>query len=121
MDYPQTYTLAKLYTSDSFLGRLCYYITCPYYSIRNEFLSLKDKFSAYRYLKDLGGQSGAAITKTVDWDALYKTAEKEGKAACTNNDLYVYDEYYTKYLAERFDDLKDVYTSESATGSQGMG
>ena len=115
VDYPQTYTLAKLYTSDSFLGRLCYYITCPYYSIRNEFLSLKDKFSAYRYLKDLGGQSGAAITKTVDWDALYKTAEKECEAACTNNDLYVYDEYYTKYLAERFDDLKDVYTSESAT------
>lgn len=107
VDYPQTYTLAKLYTSDSFLGRLCYYITCPYYSIRNEFLSLKDKFSAYRYLKDLGGQSGATTTRSVDWDALYKTAEEEGKAACTNNDLYVYDEYYSTYLEERYADLKN--------------
>lgn len=117
IDYPQTYVLAKLYTSKSVLGRFCYYATYPYYSIRNDFLTLKDKFTAYQYLKKLGGQSRPVTTKVIDWDALYKKAEEEGRAACTNNDLYVYDEYYSSYLAGRYDDLKNGNVGISVANS----
>jgi len=118
IDYPQTYWLAKLYTASSVQGRVVYYITQPYFAVREDFLELKDKFSTYQYLKSLDGTSGENTVHEIDWDQLYITAEEEGKAACTNNDLFVYDEYYTKYLADKYESLKDYSANETTSGSK---
>lgn len=106
LTYDQTYILARLYTSDSIIGKMLYQVFQPYYWFRYQFLVLKDKYKSYKWLKEMDSvQSGESI-KSLDWKEIYEDAEKEGKAACTNNDLYVYDEYYIDYIKENYEDIR---------------
>ena len=109
IDYPSTYLLARLYLSDSLPGKAAYCAMQPYYFLRGQFMELKDKFSAYQYLKSLDAAPADPGPIELDWDAVYAAAEEEGRAACTNNDLYVYDSYYNKILAERYESLAGKY------------
>lgn len=109
IDYPQTYLLARLYLSESLPGKAAYWAMQPYYALRGRFLELKDKFSAYRYLKSLGAPAPAPAPAELDWDAVYAAAEEEGRAECTNNDMYVYDSYYDEVIAERYESLAGKY------------
>ena len=60
-------------------------------------------------------RTGGQPTGEPDWDALLASAEQEGEAACTNNDLGVYDEYWEKYskydpeLNQDFDEAESEY------------
>lgn len=38
--------------------------------------------------------------KEIDFEELMSLAEKAGKEACTNNEFYIYDEYYDTYVKE---------------------
>ncbi len=37
----------------------------------------------------------------VDWDALAEQAEREGAAACTNNEYGIYDDYFDEYMIDQ--------------------
>ena len=60
-------------------------------------------------------RTAGAPTGEPDWEALLASAEAEGEAACTNNDLGVYDEYWDKYskydpeLNQDFDEAEAEY------------
>lgn len=43
----------------------------------------------------------------IDFDELLIQAEQAGAAACTNNDLYIYDEYYDTYVYDLLDERKN--------------
>lgn len=103
----QTYVLAKLYSSNDLIDKLFYQISKPYYWLRYKVLELKDKYFAYNWLKSLNSSSNDEIVE-IDWDKIYANAKKEGKEAATNNDLYVYDEYYTTYLKDTYNDIKGI-------------
>ena len=106
--YPQTYTLACLYASDSVGGKVLFTLASPYYWMRGKVLALKDRYKACQWLKSLPEESEAVPVDLI-WDEIYSAAEEEGVAACTNNDLYVYDQYFSAYLADSYSDLEGYY------------
>ncbi len=72
-----------------------YYVLKPYYSARDQIMTLKDKYDAYKWLSENNTVSRKKRINKFTWDELYSTGEEEGKEACTNNKLYVYDDYYS--------------------------
>ncbi len=102
--FPQTYLLARTYLSDSILERIAYQVTRPYYWARYKILSLKDNYEAYQWLRALT-ENAETTGVEIDWEYIYSNAVIEGEAACTNNNLFVYDDYYTQYLEEKYETL----------------
>ena len=104
--FQETYVLSKLYLGENKIERLFFQLTRPYYYIRCKNQELKDKFDSYKYLKTVNEQQQREIVE-IDWDEIYQIAEEEGMKACTNNDFYVYDNYYIKYLKKNWIKLKN--------------
>lgn len=109
IEFPSTYLYAKLYSSSESIFRICYQILRPYYWGRYKFLKLKDKYDSYDWLKGLKVEAPAEKVE-LNWKQIYQIAEKHGKEACTNNDIYVYDTYYTKYLLKNYSKRKNSYS-----------
>lgn len=108
----QTYILARLYSSDSFVGKILYQLTRPYYYFRYKIMSIQDKYKTYKYLQNITRSNKEDIVN-IDWDKIYSDGEDEGKTACTNNNLFVYDDYYNNYLEDKWDSIQDVYKNTS--------
>ena len=106
----QTLLLARLYSSDNFLEKTLYQLSRPYYWLRNKILCIKDKYQVYQWLKKID-KSHDKENININWEQEYKLAEEEGKNACTNNNLFVYDEYYDTYLKEKWDRLHNTYSN----------
>ena len=104
--YQESYILAETYSGNNIVDKIIYQLLRPYYYLRYKVLSLKDKYNAYQWLKSISEEDQREPVM-IDWEEVYRTADAEGKVACTNNDLYVYDEYYTDYLEEKWEKLKD--------------
>ncbi len=104
--YKQTYILAKLYTTDNIFGKFFYQLLRPYYWLRYNILTFQDKYHTYNWLKGLNF-TFKSEEKNLDWNQINITAKERGKQACTNNDLFVDDTYYTEYIADKYDELKD--------------
>lgn len=115
-DYPQTHMLAKLYISDNLWDKVVYQIMRPYYYVKYEIMKLKDKRDVYNYLKAMDTVEQKTVFST-NWTAQLQQAETDGEQACTNNDIYVYDDYYIQYLSQEWENLensiKDIKTLES--------
>ena len=104
----QTFLLARLYSSENLIEKILYYVMKPYYWIRYKILNIRDKYYAYQWLNSLG-EIVSKESIDIDWNDEYLKAEKTGKESCTNNDIFVYDEYYDTYLKEKWTELKNGY------------
>lgn len=63
-------------------------------------------------------KNGVTVTADqIDFDALMEKAEKAGEKACTNNNLYIYDEYYDKYVRDGEKDEKGSSSENSYLSS----
>lgn len=119
-DYPQTHILAKMYISHNPMKKCVYMLLQPYYHFRYGLMKIKDQYAAYQYLKAVDGSYNKKIFET-DWKSQMATAEIEGKTSCTNNDIYVYDDYYTTYLKDSWETQKDSNSGVSALNSKEWG
>ena len=116
-DYPQTHILAKLYLNNYGLGKIVYQLMRPYYAVRFGILSLKDQYETLSYLQSIDVGEQRTLFET-DWEKQMAQAEEDGVKACTNNDIYVYDDYYTKYLKDNWAERKDSSTEWTALKSK---
>lgn len=105
-EYPRVHILAMLYSSDKKVDRFVYHLMRPYYFAEYKMLLLRDKNITYKYFRDLNDKYDKPEFKT-DWDKQLEEATRQGRSACTNNDLLVYDAYYNEYLKDWWDSLKD--------------
>lgn len=103
------YFYSYLYQKDNFTSEIFLNILKPYYFIREKFLDLKDKYEAYKTVKKFKDYPLQKI-KEINWNEEEIKAYKTGKKECTNNDFYVYDDYYTTYLEPRIKELKNSAT-----------
>lgn len=62
--------------------------------------------------------SEKVIASEIDYAALLDQAEKIGEESCTNNDLYIYDDYYNEHVKPSLEDVKDRDVSASYLESQ---
>ena len=71
-----------------------------------KFLELKDKHQALKAInqyKDCPPQDAI----NINWEEEKVKAQKMGEDACTNNNFYVYDEYYDTYLKDNIEQSKN--------------
>ncbi len=106
IEFPTTYILARVYVSDNVFAKLLYHVLKPYFFFKGYIMGMKDKVDSLKWLYKVNTAKEDYIIFD-DWDELYVACEKEGRDSCTNNGIYVDDGYFTKYLKERWEKLKD--------------
>jgi len=107
---------ASIYINDGLIYKIAQVLFKPYFIFRENIVDLKDKGLLYRRLKLLNEKKDVQV-RDVNWDEEYKKAEEEGKSKVTNNDFFVDDNYFNKYIknVNAFKDSKkniDVTNSE---------
>lgn len=110
---------ARMQAQDGIMQKIGRFVFYPYYELRYRFLELKDRHTAYKYLKNQ--KEIEKYIPVVNWQEEYQKAEESGRHRCTNNNLFVYDEYYEKYLKSRWEKLRDSSKNEKLLGSKETG
>lgn len=87
---------AALNAKDNVLTKIGRGIFFPYYEFKYRMLLLKDKYDAYKFLKET--KEKEYVVQKIDWNYAMSEAHEQGQKQCTNNNFFVYDEYYDKYL-----------------------
>lgn len=108
-----------LYSHENVFSKVGLEILKPYYFLKEKFLDLKDKYLSYKAVKKFKDNVPNNI-KEIDWEKEEKLAIDTGKSECTNNDLYVYDDYYNTYLKPNIDSLKDSFKDIDLVNSNEM-
>lgn len=108
-----------LYSHENVFSKVGLEILKPYYFLKEKFLDLKDKYLSYKAVKKFKDNVPNNI-KEIDWEKEEKLAIDTGKSECTNNDLYVYDDYYNTYLKPNIDSLKDSFKDMDLVNSNEM-
>ena len=108
-----------LYSHENVFSKVGLEILKPYYLLKEKFLDLKDKYLSYKAVKRFKDNISSNI-KEIDWEKEEKLAVDTGKSECTNNDLYVYDDYYNEYLKPNIDSLKDSFKNIDLVNSNEM-
>ena len=112
------YFYAKLYSGDSALSKAALAVLQPYYFVKEKFLTLKDKHQAYRAMLRHKSEFSSEV-KEIDWEQELRLAEEMGKEACSN-DFYIRDDYYTRYVENQLDYLKNLYSNVELLQSNEM-
>ncbi len=107
------------YLRDDFISKMGLGILKPYYFLREKFLDLKDKYVSYKAVQKFKDHS-PSDKKEIDWEKEEKIAELTGKSECTNNEFYVYDEYYDEYLKPNMESRKDSFKDVDLINSNEM-
>ncbi len=107
---------AKLHSSDNVINVLGRSVLYPFYEGKYQLLLLKDKYNAYKFLRD--AEEIDYEVKNLDWQQEQSKATAMGKEKCTNNSLYVYDEYYDKYIVQDWEKLEDDMSKEKLLDSK---
>lgn len=71
--------------------------------IHDSFMDLRQKYTLSMEIKDLqliDKTQETVKVESINFDALMKKAVEVGEEACTNNNFYIYDEYYDTYIRE---------------------
>lgn len=98
---------SKLYINDGFGYKILKVLLMPYFECREKMVELKDKGLLYRRLELLNDKKPETELKEINWPEEEKKAEEEAKTKVTNNDFFVDDNYYNKYLKDNLKAHKD--------------
>lgn len=98
---------SKLYISDELEYKIVKGLLTPYFLCREKMVELKDKGLLYRRLELLNDKKPGEELKEINWKEEEKKAEEEAKTKETNNDFFVDDNYYNKYLKDNLKAHKD--------------
>lgn len=108
-EYVEEEIYAKLYAKDDAISNIILNVLKPYYKFREYMLSTKDKVQTVESMKDLEDKGDSDPLRYINWDEEYIKAEEQGESKVTNNDLYVYDDYYNTYIKDNYDSVKDTW------------
>lgn len=73
-----------------------------YTKIMDEFWKVRAKYQVYRQIDDMVTELPKENLEQIDYHAMLQLAEEQGRAACTNNEFGIMDDYWNTYV-------KDVY------------
>lgn len=107
--------LVRLYKDDSVFSYIGRGIFWPYYAFKYRLLVLKDKYNAYKFLQN--GEAADVDIHSINWKEAMDIAALQGKESCTNNSIFVYDEYYDKYLKDVWGQLAGSKKDDSLSHS----
>ncbi len=87
-----------------------------YTRIMSGFWNIRGEFQVYRQLNTMNADLPYYDLSALDFSDILELAEEQGEKQCTNNDFGVYDEYWTTYVQETYNegeviDKQQVFTS----------
>lgn len=109
-EYSEERIYANLYYRDNIISKAVLTLLKPYYSFKEYMLEIKDKVQTIKLLNEMKDKEENQL-KDINWTTEYEKAENQGKEKVTNNDIYVEDDYYDKYLRDKYDSLKDSWSN----------
>ena len=98
---------ANLYVNDGLKFYIEKIIFKPYFYAREYMVKLKDKGLLYKKLRTLPEKTQSEGLRTVNWDEEKSKAQKEAESQVSNNDFYIFDEYYDKNIKPYLERQKD--------------
>jgi len=106
----KTNTFANLYSKNDFVSRATLTVLKPYYALHHRLLKIRDKQQTLKILNQYKDKEQSTV-QSINWDEAEKIAEQMGKEACTNNEFYVYNDYYNDTIKPllKLNLLKDSY------------
>ncbi len=84
--------------------------------IYDSFMNFRQNYTLSKEIKDLqliDKTQESVKSESINFDALMKKAVEAGEEACTNNNFYIYDEYYDTYIKETEESKKGASTGGS--------
>jgi len=118
-DTTEVRLLNYLYLKNNIVSRFFLEILEPFYRMKLQLLSFKDKVTAYHLLTQETGLKEHTIKndqisqKGTDWDAAIKAAEKSGAEKANNNAFYMDNKYYDRFVRDKVVNLKDHMKDQS--------
>ncbi|NLI93827.1 MAG: D-alanyl-lipoteichoic acid biosynthesis protein DltD [Peptococcaceae bacterium] len=111
-----------LYNRDTLASRFVFGIMEPFYRLKLQLLSLKDKVTAYQILSKRTKIKAHIVTaeqssKSTDWDAAKKAAEKMGMERANNNEFYMDNKYYDRFVRDKVSGLQGHLKDQSFLNS----
>lgn len=80
----------------------------------DSFMNMRQRYLLGKEIKSLNTDNSQGVAaELIDYDSLMNEAQEEGEKACTNNDFYIYDEYYDTYIRDSKEDNKGAYKDMS--------
>ena len=108
---------ARLYDKNDLFSTLVNTLLKPFYFVEDRFLPIKEKHQALKAVKLFENEPKRDVLN-LDWDKEEAIAQKMGEEACTNNDIFVQDSYYSTYLEPQWDYLKNSSIDVDLTASK---
>lgn len=82
-----------------------------YKKVYDSFIQLKSNHRYWNYIKNISitteNSDNFVKVGEIDFEALKKKAVADGKKECTNNNLYIYNDYYTTYIEPNLQSYKN--------------
>lgn len=109
-DYINPFLYSRLYLGKSIVSKVIKNIFKPYFFFREQELIVNDKVKAIELLKSRKPQDiELDKSKQIKWNYEEQIAEEMGKKAVTNNEYYINDDYFNKYISPKMDYFNNVY------------
>lgn len=84
----------------------------------DSFMNMRQRYLLGNEIKSLRTENPKGVSaEHIDYGTLMDKAQKEGEQACTNNNLYISDEYYDMYIRDTEDSNKGAYKDMSYLNS----
>ncbi len=101
----------KLYNSDNPIAKVLFVGMEPYYKLKELIVRTEDNIRAYKLVMKYKDQDKSKFNKNIkniQWDKEYYKAEQQGREQANNNEFYIYNEYFDKYLKSKLKKLKNT-------------
>lgn len=109
--YEDVKVFSRCYASDTIIDKAILTVLKPYYSAKEKLLSIKDKWALYQSLK-ISADVDTNEIPSHDWDSLEEIAQSKGEKVCTNNDFYIEDNYFNRYIKDNMGQNKNMYAND---------
>lgn len=104
----------KLYSKNSAIAKLELSILKPYYLIKEQVLELLDLKQSLDIVNNVKKTDEKDIEyKEINWDYEMKKAEENGEKASKTNEYGIYDEYFNKYVKDKYEKVKGSNKGEN--------
>ena len=111
------YYYAKSYNSKNIAWKAAYYLLKPYTSFKEMALTYKDKYNTLKELRNAKDIVSRKV-KEVDWKKTMDEAIAMATPLTDKNPLKIDNEYYDKYIKDKYDSVEGIYSRITPTESK---
>lgn len=111
---------AELNSSDCFYSKVLSLLSKPNYYLMYKVLSIKDKIETIKAIDSMPSEekyNKNQIKKYINWDEELIKANSIAKDKTNNNEFFINNSYYDKYIKDNLEKCKGIYKNQSYLNS----